>query len=100
MTRGVKNSPVWADATFKYLPRLIDRFDNVVVDAIGLSTRSEVAQYHGLVDAAWICVLVIVAGTRPAELGDHNALARISFAKLVIDHDGLIDGLRFGEALQ
>ena len=40
---GVKNSPIWADATFKDLPRLIDCFDNVVVDAVGIGTRSEVA---------------------------------------------------------
>src|SRR5215467_7432621 len=93
MTRGVKNSPIWADATFKYLPRLIDRFDNIVIDAVGLGARSEVAQDDGLIDATWVRILVVVTSTRPAELGDHNAFARISFAEFVVDHDGLIDSL-------
>ena len=36
MTRGVENSPIGADATFEDLPWLVDRFDNVVIDAIRL----------------------------------------------------------------
>ena len=45
-----------------------------------------------------LAFLKIVAGARPAELGDHDALAGICLAKLVVDHDGLIDRLRFRDA--
>src|SRR5262245_66164144 len=99
MTRGVKNSPIWANATFKYLPRLIDRLDNIVIDAVGLGARSEVAQHDGLIDATRIRILIVVASTRPAELGDHNAFARISFAQFVISHDRLVDRRGVREAL-
>ena len=49
--------------------------DDVVVDAEGLGARDEVAQHGGLLDAARIGVLHVVAGARPAEFGDHDALA-------------------------
>src|SRR5262245_54447470 len=91
MTRGVKNSPIWANATVKYLPRLIDRCDNIVIDAVGLGPRSEVAPHDGLIHAARVRILVVVASPPPAELGDHNAFARISFAEFVVNHDGLVD---------
>jgi hypothetical protein len=40
----------------------------------------------------------IVAGARPAELGDDDPLAGIRLAQLVVDDDGLIDRLRLREA--
>ena len=67
------------------LPGLIDRLDDVVVDAIGLGARDEVAHHHRLLDAAGIGVVHIVAGARPAELGDHDALAGMRAAQLVVD---------------
>ena len=98
MTGRIKNAPIGTDAAFENLPRLIDSFDDVVVDAVGLGARDEIAQRDGLLDAARIGGLEIVAGARPAELGDDDSLAGIGAAQLVIDDDGLIDRLRFGEA--
>src|SRR5262245_41218351 len=40
----------------------------------------------------------IVAGTRPAELGDDNSLTGIGLTQLVIDDDGLVDSPRLREA--
>ena len=98
LARGVEQAPIGADAAFEHLPRLVDGFDDVVVDAVGVGARDEIAQHDGLLDAAGIGVLQIVAGARPAELGDHDALAGIGLAQLVVDHDRLIDRLRLGEA--
>ena len=58
----------------------------------------EIAQHDSLIDATRVGVLVIVASARPAELGDDDALAGICLAKLVVNHDGLIDSLRFRES--
>ena len=44
-----------------------------------------------LLDAAGIGVLAVVAGARPAELGDHDALAGIGSAQTVVDADRLVD---------
>ena len=40
----------------------------------------------------------VVARARPAELGDDDPLAGVSLAQLVVDDNGLIDGLRLREA--
>ena len=98
LARGVEQAPIGTDAAFEDLPRLVDRFDDVVVDAIGLGARDEVAQHDGLLDAAGIGVLEIVARARPAELGDDDALAGIGLAQLVVDQDRLIDAWLVGEA--
>ena len=97
-TRRVEQSPIGTDAAFEDLPRLINRFDDVVVDAIGLGARDEIAQHDRLLDAAGLGVLEIIARARPAELGDDDALAGIGLAQLVVDQDRLIDGLLVGEA--
>ena len=54
MTRGVEQAPIGTDAAFEDLPRLVDRFDDVVVNAIGFGARDEVAQHDGLLDGARI----------------------------------------------
>ncbi len=98
LARGVEQTPVGTDAAFEDLPGLIDRFDDVVVDAVGARAGDEVAQDGGLLDTAGLGVFEIIAGARPAEFGDHDALAGISLAQLVVNQDRLIDGLRVGEA--
>jgi hypothetical protein len=80
MARGVEHAPIGTDAAFERLPWLVDGFDDVVVEPQGLCARNEVAQHDGLLGPAGLGVLVIVARTRPAELGDHDALAGISAA--------------------
>ena len=56
LARGVEQAPVGADAAFEGLPRLVERFDDVVVDAAGFGARDEVADDRGLLDAARIGV--------------------------------------------
>ena len=41
----------------------------------------------------------IVAGTRPAELGNHDPLAGVHLAELVVELDGVVDGGRGAKAL-
>src|SRR5262245_2834109 len=99
MTCGIEYSPIWADATFKDFPGLIDCFDDVVVDSIGLGTRDEVTEHDRLIDTSGICILEIVSCARPTELGDNNALAGVGLTELVVNQHGLVDSLRFREAL-
>src|SRR6185312_8856098 len=97
--RCVKQSPIGPDATFEGLPRLIDGFDNVVVDAISLGACHKIAQHRGLLDATGIGVVHVVAGAWPSELGDHDAFARIGLAELVVNQNGLVNDLSLGETL-
>ena len=90
-TRGIEQTPVRSDAAFEGFPGLIDRLDDVVVDAVGLGARDEVAQHDRLLDAAGIGVVEIVAGARPAEFGDHDPLAGVHPAQLVVELDGVVD---------
>ena len=96
--RGVEHAPVGADAAFEGLPRLVVGFDDVVVDAERLGARDEVAQHFGLRHLAGIGVAAVVARARPAELGDHDALAGIGLAQPVVDRDRLIDRGLLGDA--
>src|SRR5262249_12098681 len=88
---GVEDSPIGADTAFIHLPRLVGGFDDVVVDAQRLGAGDEVAQYLGLLDPARIGLLEIVAGARPAELGDDDALARVALAQLIVGADRVLD---------
>ena len=54
LPRGVEHAPIGADAAFVGLPRLVEGFDEVVVDAVGLGARGEIAQHRRLLDAARI----------------------------------------------
>src|SRR5664279_2946953 len=98
MTRVVEHAPIRTDTTFEDFPRLVDSFDNVVIDAEGFGPRDEIPQYSGLLDAAGRRVLIIVTGTRPAELGDHDALAGIEAAQGFVAADSDIDGVLFRHA--
>ena len=83
VARGVEQTPIGADAALVGLPGLIERLDDVVVDAVGLGARQEIADHQRLLDAAGNGTLVVVAGARPAELGDHDALAGMRVAQPV-----------------
>ena len=83
VARRVEHAPIRADAAFVGLPRLVEGFDDVVVDAEGLGARDEVAQHGRLLDAAGLALEQVVAGARPAEFGDHDALARVMRAQLL-----------------
>src|SRR5262249_56562898 len=50
-------------------------------------------------DAAWIGLAHVVAGAGPAEFGDYDTLARMRGAQLVIELDGLINGLSCAESV-
>src|SRR5208337_4225594 len=88
---GVEQAPVRPNAAFGALPGLIDALDDVVVDAIGLCSRDKIADDHGLLCSAGIGVVEVIAGTRPAEFGDHDPLARIHAAQIVVESDGAVD---------
>ncbi len=94
LARGVEHAPIGTDAAFHRLPGLIDRLDDVVVDAVGLGAGDEITQNHGLLDAAGIGVVEIIAGARPAEFGDHDPLAGVDPAQLVVELDGVVDRVR------
>ncbi len=96
---GVEHAPIGADAALGRLPRLIDRLDDVVVDAVSLGGRNEIAQHHGLLDVARIGGLEIVTGARPAEFGNDDALARQRPAQLVVEFNRVIDRLRGRQAI-
>ena len=97
---GVENAPIRADAAFARLPRLVEGLDDRIVDAHGIGAGDEIAHDFGLRDRARHRVLAVQSGARPAELGDHDALARIGFAQPLIDLDGVIDGGRPGRPSQ
>ena len=90
---GVENAPIGADAAFEEFPGLIDRLDDVVVHADGFGAGHEVPQHRGLLEQAGIGVPQIVAGARPAEFGDDDALARKLVAQQLVHGDRLVDGL-------
>src|SRR5262245_60319841 len=98
MTRGVEESPIGADTAFKDFPRLIDCFDDVVINAVSFGAAHKVAQCDRLLNPSGIGVLHIVAGAWPAELGDDNAFAGIGLTKLIVDQHRLIDSLPLREA--
>ena len=99
VARGVEHTPVHADAALVGLPRLVERFDDVVVDAVGFGARDEFAKDRRLLDPPRIGVAHVVARARPAEFGDHDALAGMRLAQLVVDVDGQPDDLAGGEAV-
>src|SRR6516165_1959887 len=99
MARGIKDTPIRADAAFKDFPRLIDCFDDVVVDAVRFGAADEVAQNNRLLDAPGVGILHIVTSARPAEFGNDDALAGIGLPKFVVNQYSLIDRLRLRKTL-
>ena len=95
IARGIEHAPIGADAAFVGLPGLIERFDDVVVDAVGFGARRRNRAAPSPARSGRESALVhVVAGARPAELGDHDALAGMGAAQLVVGVDGLVDRLR------
>ena len=80
LARGVEHAPVGADAAFECLPRLVVGLDDIVVDAERLGPGDETAEHASLHQGIGIGVAAVIARARPAELGDHDALARISLS--------------------
>ena len=95
----VEHAPVHTDAAFIGLPRLVECLDDVVVDAVSFGARDELAQHARLLDATGIGLAHVVTGAGPAELGNHDTLARMGGAQFVIELDGLIDGLSCVESV-
>ena len=99
LVRRVEQSPIGADAAFHGFPGLIDAFDDVVVDAIGLGAGDEIAQDLRLRHLAGIRIAEIIARARPAEFGDHDALAGKHFAQLVVGFNAAVDRVVGGGAI-
>ncbi len=93
LAAGVEDAPIRTDAAFEIFPGLIDRLDDVVFHADGFGAGDEVAQHQRLLERARVGVAQIVALARPAELGDHDALAGEQVAQQVVAVDGLVDRL-------
>ena len=91
---GVEDAPIGPDAAFIGLPRLIEGFDDRIIDAHRVRAGDEIAHDLCLSDRARLGVLAIEPGARPAELGDHDAFAGIGLAQPLIDLHGVIDGRR------
>ena len=89
---GIEDAPVGADAALFGLPRLIEGFDDVVVDAARARFGDEAAHHLGLQILAGGGVAVVVALARPAELGDHDLLAGERAAQLVVAQQRVVDG--------
>jgi hypothetical protein len=85
--RCVEDAPVRPDIALEQFLRLIDRLDDVVVDATRVGGCHEIAQQHGLADRIGHRALEIVPGAGPAELADHDFLARIFGAQLVVERE-------------
>ncbi len=72
---GVEHPPVGADRAFVRLPGLVERLDQVVVEAVLDCHRGEAAQEGGGVDPAGQGAVAHAAGARPADFADENVLA-------------------------
>src|SRR6516165_6820155 len=95
----VKKTPIGSDASFKHLPRLVDRFNDVVVDPQRLRMGYKIPHHDRLLHWAGRGILEIIASAGPAELGNDDTLARKGLSQLVIDENCLIDRLTLGETL-
>ena len=96
---GVEQAPIGADAAFERLPGLVEGFDDIVVDPEFLRPGHELAQHHGLLHPAGLGGMAVVAGARPAEFGDDDALARMHLPQGVIMAHGLVEHVGRPDAL-
>ena len=96
---GVEDAPIGSDAPFIGLPRLIEGFDDRIVDAHRVGPGDEVAHDLGLGQRARHGILAVEAGARPAELGNDNAFAGIDPTEMLVDAERFIDGARAGRSL-
>src|SRR5262249_24066985 len=93
---GIEDAPVAADAAFGDLPGLIERLDDVVVDAEVIGARHELAQHGRLLEPSGLGGGAVVAAAWPAELGDHDALAGMLLSQIEEDFERVIDRLGVG----
>src|SRR4030088_3302384 len=89
--RGIEHAPIHADAAFVGLPWLVDGLNDIVVDAISLGASDEIAQHGRLLDTTRLGLEAVVPRARPAEFRDHDALAWVDGAQLVVVSDGFVD---------
>src|SRR5262245_16015399 len=99
LTVAVEETPIGAHAALKGFPRLVECFDDRVVDSHGVGSGDEIADNIGLRHRIWHRGKAIETGARPAKLSDHDALARIGLAQPLIDLDRVIDGDRARQPL-
>ena len=99
LARGIEHTPIHAHAAFIGLPRLVEGFHDVVVDAVCFGPGNELAQHARLLDASGIGLEHVVARAGPAELGDHDALARMRLPQLGVELDGFVDSLGCRESV-
>src|SRR6185437_11688582 len=78
---------------FEIFPGLIDRLDDVVLHADGFGAVDEIAQYRGLLERSGIGLAQIVTVAWPAELRNHDALARELVAQEIVAIDCLVHRL-------
>src|SRR5215471_13329784 len=89
---SVEQTPISTNAAFVGLPRLVEGFDDVVINAVSFGTGDEVSDYHRLFDATGLRSMVIITAAGPAEFGDHDVLAGKRAPQLLVPADRLIDG--------
>src|SRR5689334_24433181 len=99
MAVGIEDAPIGPESSLVGLPRLIEGLDDRVVDAHGVGAGDEVAHHLGLDKRARHGVLAIESRARPAEFGDHDALAGISLPKFLIGMQGMVNRDRSRQAL-
>ncbi len=63
-----------------------------------MGAADEIAQRHRLLEPAGVGVFQIIAGARPAEFGDHDALAGKGIAQFLVDDERLVHRLLVGKA--
>ena len=97
--RRIEDAPIGTDVALEKFFRLIDRLDNIVVDAKNVGLRNEVAQQAGLADRTRDGALKIVPRTWPAKLPDDDFLARIGRTQPVVDRERSLDGSFLGHGL-
>ncbi len=96
---GIEQAPIGTDAAFEGLPRLVEGLDDRIFDPHRLGPGDEIAHDLRLGERARHGGLAVQSGARPAELGDHDALAGIGLPQALIVLHRMIDGGDAGNAL-
>src|SRR5262249_24130364 len=91
LPRRVEQTPVRTDAAFVGFPRLVERLDDVVVDAARLGLGRKIAQDARLLGGSGVGIAAVVTGARPAALGNDDPLAREHAAQFVVAQHRLVD---------
>ena len=90
---SVVQAPIGADDAFLAdLPGLVERLDDVVVELVDARDIHPFADEARLVDERRLGGAHLLAGTRPAHLGDDNRLVGIELAQLGVALQRVLDG--------